>query len=219
MTSRIQEIKKDDQKALLRLETKPFGTNAYMIICLQNNESILIDAPGSAEIIKERLINTRVKYILMTHGHMDHVTDLKTLHNDWKAILAVHNADAEKLPVKADQLLKGGEQIKCGSVELEVLHTPGHTPGSLCFKVDDYLLAGDTIFPGGPGKTASTGAFKQIMASIEEKIMILPDETVILPGHGEKTILKTERELFKAFKSARKDFELSGDVSWLRSST
>ncbi len=215
MTSRIKEIMKDEQKALLHLETKPFGTNAYMLICLQNNESILIDAPGSAEIIKEQLKNTRVKYILMTHNHMDHVTDLEALHNEWKTVLAVHKDDAEKLPVKADQFLSDGEIIKCGNIELVVLHTPGHTPGSLCFKIDNYLIAGDTIFPGGPGKTASPGAFKQIMASIEEKIMPLPDETVILPGHGEKTILKTEKELFKAFKNARKNYELSGDVSWL----
>ena len=217
MTSRIQEIARDDKKELLRLETRPFGTNAYMVICRTSNEGILIDAPGSAEIIKERLKETAVKYILMTHGHMDHTADLEELHRDLGAKLAVHKDDAGQLPVKADQLLAGGERIKCGNLELEVIHVPGHTPGSLCFRIDNYLISGDTIFPGGPGKTASPGAFKEIVASIEEKIMPLPGDTIILPGHGEKTTLKTERELFNTFKSSRQDFELSGDVTWLGS--
>jgi len=82
MTSRVQEIASDDKKEILRLETKPFGTNAYMVICRKTSESVLIDAPGSAATIKERLKDTYVKYILMTHGHMDHVTDLEELHRD-----------------------------------------------------------------------------------------------------------------------------------------
>jgi len=216
MTSRIQEIARDEMKEILRLETKPFGTNAYMVICRKSGESVLIDAPGSAEAIKERLKDTTVRYILMTHGHMDHTADLEELRRDLGATLAVHKDDTSQLPVKAEQFLSGNEKINCGKLELEVIHVPGHTPGSLCFKLDGYLISGDTIFPGGPGKTASPSAFKQIVASIEEKIMPLPDETIILPGHGEKTDLKTERELFNAFKNSRQDFELSGDVTWLR---
>lgn len=215
MTSRIQEIARDGKKEILRLETKPFGTNAYMVICPGTLESVLIDAPGSAETIKERLKDTKVKYILMTHGHMDHITDLEELHRDLSATLAVHEKDAGQLPIKADRFLSGGEKIQCGNLELEVIHAPGHTPGSLCFRIDSYLISGDTIFPGGPGKTASPDAFKQIMASIEEIIMNLPDDTVILPGHGDKTNLKIERELFNTFKNSRQDFELSGDVTWL----
>ncbi len=215
MTSRVQEIVRDNKKEILRLETKPFGTNAYMVICPSTLESVLFDAPGSAAAIKERLKDTKVKYILMTHGHMDHVTDLEELHRDLGANLAVHEDDAGQLPVRADQLLSGGEVIRCGNLELEVFHVPGHTPGSLCFRIDNYLISGDTIFPGGPGKTASPSAFKQIVASIEEKIMTLPEETVILPGHGEKTNLKTERELFNTFKSSTQNYELSGDVTWL----
>ncbi len=215
MPSRIQEIMKDENMELLRLETKPFGTNAYIVICRETGESVLIDAPGSAEAIKERLKDTTVRYILMTHGHMDHITDLEKLHRDLGATLAVHKDDAEKLPVKPDQFLSENEKINCGKLELEVIHAPGHTPGSLCFKLDGYLISGDTIFPGGPGKTASPSAFKQIVASIEEKIMPLTDDTIILPGHGEKTNLKNERELFNAFKKSRQNFELSGDVTWL----
>jgi len=217
MTSRIQEIARDEEKEILRLETKPFGTNAYMIICRETAEAVLIDAPGSAEIIKERLEENRVRFILMTHGHMDHSVDLEELQRDLGATLAVHEDDAEQLPVKADRFLAGGEIINCGSLELETIHAPGHTPGSLCFRIESYLISGDTVFPGGPGKTPSPEAFKQIVASIENKIMTLPDETVILPGHGEKTDLKTERELFNTFKRSRNNLELSGDVTWLGS--
>ncbi|MFO7951529.1 MAG: MBL fold metallo-hydrolase [Bacillota bacterium] len=217
MSGNLSVIASDELLEILRLESEPYGTNAYMLVCKEKNESILIDAPGSAETVKEKLGGSSVKYILMTHGHMDHTLALEELHRDLQTGIAAHSKDAGKLPVKPSKLLGGGEQISCGKIALAVLDTPGHTPGSLCFKTGKYLFSGDTIFPGGPGKTASPQDFRQIVKSIETKIMPLPDETVILPGHGEPSDLKTEREKFNTFRERDRGKELCGDVSWLGS--
>jgi len=96
-----------------------------------------------------------------------------------------------------------------------VLHTPGHTPGSLCFRVGRYLISGDTIFPGGPGRTSSPDDFKQIIKSITEKIFVLPDDTQIYPGHGNSTVLKNEKEEFAVFASRPHEPNLCGEVLWL----
>jgi len=96
-----------------------------------------------------------------------------------------------------------------------VLHTPGHTPGSLCFLVGCYLISGDTIFPGGPGRTGSPDDFKQIINSITEKILVLPDDTQIYPGHGNSAVLKNEKEEFAVFCSRPHEPNLCGEVLWL----
>ncbi len=217
MSGKVEVITGDENLEILHLETEPFGTNTYLVLCPESGESVVIDAPGNADLVKDQLKQTGVNYILITHGHMDHTPALENLHRELKAPVAAHKDEAGKLPVKPEHLLAGGEQIRCGKINLEVIHTPGHTPGSLCFRTGRYLFSGDTIFPGGPGKTASPKEFKKIMDSIEGKIMALPDETVILPGHGKKTDLETERKLFNAFRSGRQNYELSGDVTWLGS--
>lgn len=215
MSGNLSVVTSDDNLEILRLESEPYGTNAYMLICKEKKESILIDAPGSVKTIKEKLKGTRVKYILMTHGHMDHILALEELRKDFKSNLAAHNKEARTLPVKPNTLLDGGEHIKCGKIDLEVLYTPGHTQGSLSFRTGRYLFSGDTLFPGGPGKTSSPHDFSMIMESIETKIMPLPDDTVILPGHGEAGDLKVEREKFNTFKEKNWLENLYGDVTWL----
>lgn len=217
MAKKAGTIISDQKMEILRLETEPFGTNAYMVFCRESGQSVLIDAPGNAELITEHLKESSPQFILITHGHMDHVTVLEDLYRKLGASLAAHQAEAGQLPVKPDRLLEDGASIKCGKLSLEVIHAPGHTPGSICFRLGNYLLSGDTIFPGGPGKTASPEKFKQIVKSIEEKIMALPDQTVILPGHGDPTDLKTEREQFNAFRSRQTGDQLDGDVTWTNS--
>jgi hydroxyacylglutathione hydrolase len=98
---------------------------------------------------------------------------------------------------------------------VDVLHTPGHTPGSLCFKITRYLFAGDTIFPGGPGHTDTPDDFREILTSITGKILTLPDSTLILPGHDDGTTVKKAREEYKVFASHPHPPDLSGDVLWL----
>ncbi len=210
-------VAKDDDVQIEKLELGPFGTNAYIVICQKTRDSALIDTPAEASTIMDRLKDTNPKYILLTHNHMDHLGALAELHSKLKVPLAVHALDAGNLPSTPEMLLRDGDTISLGDLKFEVLHTPGHTPGGLCFKVGRYLISGDTIFPGGPGKTRSPDNLKQIIKSITEKIFVLPDDTPIYPGHGETTVLKKEKEEFAVFSSRPHDPNLCGDVLWLSS--
>ncbi|MFC2020550.1 MBL fold metallo-hydrolase [Chloroflexota bacterium] len=210
-------VAKDDDIQIERLELGPFGTNAYIVVCQKTRNSVLIDTPAEAGKILERLRGTNPEYILLTHNHMDHLGALSELHSSLKVPLAAHASDSGNLSVTPEMMLNDGDVISAGDLRIEVLHTPGHTPGSLCFKVGRYLLSGDTIFTGGPGRTGSPSALKQIIKSITEKIFALPDDTPIYPGHGDSTVLKKEKEEFDAFSSRSHDPNLCGDIVWLSS--
>ncbi len=210
-------VVKDDNIEIERLDLRSWGTNAYIIVCLQTGNSVLIDAPADAGTIMKKLQGTNPKYILLTHSHFDHIGALSELRSKLKVPLAAHAADSTRLPSPPEMLLNDGDVVSFGKVKLEVLHTPGHTSGSLCFKIDKYLISGDTIFPGGPGKTRSPVDLRQIINSITDKILVLPDDTEIYPGHGDSTILKKERDEFAIFSSRSHDPNLCGDVLWLSS--
>ena len=200
-----------------RLQLGPFGTNAYVLICRQTKDSVLVDAPAEANKIMEKLEGTIPKYILLTHNHMDHIGALTEMRSRLKIPLATHAADAGILSPPPEIQLNDGDMISFGNIKLTVLHTPGHTPGSLCFQTGKYLISGDTIFPGGPGRTGSPGDLQQIIKSITDKIFILGNDTQVYPGHGEPTILRKEKEEFADFSSRPHSPSLCGDVLWLSS--
>ena len=208
-------VVKDNNIQIERLELGPFATNAYIIICQQTGDSVLIDAPSSAGTIMERLKGTNPKYILLTHNHMDHTGALSELHSKLKVPLGVHAADSKNLPSPPERLLNDGDVVLFGKAKLEVLHTPGHTPGSLCFKIGKFLVSGDTIFLGGPGKTGSPADFRAIIKSITDKICVLPDDTQIYPGHGDSTTIKEAKSEFAVFSARCHAPNLYGDVLWL----
>lgn len=207
-------VEKNESIQIEKTELGPFNTNTYILTCGKTFESVVIDAPDKVSKILERLKTTNPKYILMTHNHMDHTGALLELKSALKIPVAAHEADAGKLPASADVLLKEGDIVSFGEIQLRVLHTPGHTPGSLCFFTDGYLISGDTIFPGGPGKTGSPVDFEKIIESITRKIFNLPDSTHIYPGHGQSAMLKKEKQAFEEFSSRRHDPDLCGDVYW-----
>jgi len=210
-------VAKDDNIQIERLELGPFGTNAYIVVCQKTRDSVLIDAPADAGAILERLKDTNPKYILLTHNHMDHLGALPELQSKLEVPVAVHALDAQSLPSPPEMLLNDGDIVSFGNTKLKVLYTPGHTPGSLCFLVSNYLISGDTIFPGGPGKTSSPTDLRQIIKSITDKIFILPENTQIYPGHGDFTVLKKEKDEFAVFSSRTHNPNLCGDVLWLSS--
>ena len=207
-------VMKPNNIEIKRLELGPWSTNTYVIICLKTGDSVLIDAPSDASIIMESLQGTNPKYILLTHTHVDHIGALSELRSKLKAPLATHVADSTGLQTPPDMLLNDGDVVSFGKVKLEVLHTPGHTPGSLCFKIGKYLISGDTIFLGGPGKTRSPADLRQIIKSITDKILVLPDDTEIWPGHGDFTTVKKERDEFAIFSAGPHDPNLCGHVFW-----
>ncbi len=208
-------VTEDDAIRIVRLELGPFGTNSYIVTCRKTQDSALIDAPAEASIIVDTLRNTTPRYILLTHSHFDHIGALAQLRAELKIPLAAHASDAANLESPPETLLSDGDTLSLGDLTFAILHTPGHTPGSLCFRVGRYLISGDTIFPGGPGRTGSPAAFEQIVKSTTEKILVLPDDTVVYPGHGDATVLKKEKNEFAIFNSRRHDPGLCGDVLWL----
>ena len=208
-------VNKNDSICLDRIETAPFGTNAYIMVCEATGESVLVDAPGEADKILDRLEGSNPVCILITHRHGDHTAALQEIKDELNIPVAAHVEDAAKLPVEAEMLLEDGNIVSFGNVTLEVLHTPGHTPGSICFLTGHILLAGDTIFPGGPGKTNNPGDFKQIIRSLKLKVFNLPDDVIVYPGHGESTTLNKAKEEFAVFCSKPHHDDLCGDVLWL----
>lgn len=210
-------IAKDDNIRIEKLSLGLFGTNTYLLFCRKTGDSVIVDAPGEADKVLKQLEGTRPRYILMTHNHMDHVEALADLKSALNVPLAAHADDAGGLPVKPEQLLNDGDTVSFGDIELKVLHTPGHTPGSLCFLTGNYLISGDTIFPGGPGKTWSPADFKKIVASLTTKIFTLPDDTEIHPGHGDGTVVIKERQEYEIFSAKPQDPNRCGDVVWLSS--
>ena len=205
---------KDEQVQIDKLELGPFGTNAYILICRQTGESVIVDAPADARKILDAVKDTSPKFILITHNHMDHTGALAELKSTLGLPIAAHADDAGSLPVSADRFLGDGDEIAFGNIRLSVLHTPGHTPGSVCFLAGKYLIAGDTLFPDGPGRTGSPADFKRIVESLTGKVFLLPDDTHVFPGHGGSMLLQKERRAFEAFSNRPHDAGLCGDVLW-----
>ena len=210
----MTSVVKDDRIQIEKIELGPYGTNAYILVCRNTGESVIVDAPADAGKILQLLKGTRPKYILITHNHMDHTGALSELKSTLDLPIAAHADDAGGLPVPADQLLSDGDVISCGDIKLSVLYTPGHTPGSICFLTGNCLIAGDTLFPGGPGRTGSPADFKRILESLTGKIFVLPDDTQVFPGHGNSTILAKERKAFELFSAGSHEANLCGDVLW-----
>jgi len=190
-------------------------SNAYLLVCQQTGDSALVDTPGDAGKLLEQLEGTNPRHVLITHNHFDHLMAFAEVRSKLQIPVSAHTLDA--LPSPPDILLNDGDTVSFGNIELKVLHTPGHTPGSICFYADKYLISGDTLFPGGPGKTGSPQALKQIIESITTKILVLPDDTRVFSGHGDPTVLKKEREEIAVFKSHDHNPNLCGDIVWLTS--
>jgi len=178
---------------VVKLSVGPMDNGVYVLLCPTSNESVIIDAANEAERILEAVRGTTVRYILQTHGHADHIQAIEQVKKVTKAQIAAHPADAEMLPIPPDVLLSGGERLPFCGQEIRVIHTPGHTPGGLCFLMGSDLFSGDTLFPGGPGNTRTNlGNFPQIIDSLR-RLFELPDDIVVYPGHGAETTIGREK--------------------------
>ena len=187
----------------MRVETfvrGPLQNNVYLLCDELSNEAAIIDPGiGSDDLLKNiEEQQLRLRYVLVTHAHFDHIDNVALFREQTGAEVVSHRADAAVLEelagVPADVLLHGGEVLTVGSLAIQVLHTPGHSPGGVSFLVEDHLFAGDTLFAGSIGRSDfpdSDGAL--LLRAIAGKILPLPDATHVLPGHGEATTVGAER--------------------------
>ncbi len=195
----------------------PYDNNGYVIADPSTKEAYLVDAPADIQRLLNEADGFQVKGVVVTHTHPDHVAGYADLKRLTDLPVAAHESDARRLPGKPDALLAHDDELNVGPTRIRVLHTPGHTPGALCLHVDGALVSGDTLFPGGPGRTNTADDLRQIVASIEERLLVLPDGALVLPGHGADTTIGASKAEYAVFKSKEQPAGLHGHVGWLTS--
>jgi len=204
----------DAEVKITKINMGPYNNNGYIVICPDTNEGIIIDTPAEPEKLLGAIGDVQIKSILITHKHQDHLLGFDEITGAVQVPVGIGTDDADGLPRPPQIDLKDGMVIKFGNQEMTVLDTPGHTEGATCFLIGKHLFSGDTLFPGGPGKTRSPEAFQQVVDSITKKLLVLPDDTAVYPGHGDDTTIGKAREEYQGFASKPHSPDLFGEVTW-----
>jgi glyoxylase-like metal-dependent hydrolase (beta-lactamase superfamily II) len=184
----------DTQAEIHKIVVGPMDNNVFVLRCRATGDAVLLDAANEHERLLELCRALDVRTVLETHGHWDHIQAVPAVRDAGYEV-GVTAADAEMLDAY-DYLLDDESVIEVGRLRLHTIHTPGHTPGSMCFRLEGspILFSGDTLFPGGPGNTKFGGDFPTIIRSIEDRLFApLDPDTLVLPGHGDDTTIGTER--------------------------
>ena len=184
--------------SVTKLAVGPMDNNAYLLRSRQTGEALLIDAAAEPDRLIELIGDTPVVRIVTTHRHADHWQALAEVQAATGAAVAAHPIDAEEIPVTVTEPVEHGDTVRVGDVELTVIHLRGHTPGSIALRYDaaaePHLFTGDSLFPGGPGRTTSPADFTSLLNDLEQRVFDqLPDPTWVYPGHGNDTTLGAER--------------------------
>lgn len=201
-------------------------TNCYIVQDEDTKETIVIDPGGEPEKVIEMLniLESKLKYIYLTHCHADHIGGVSELQKMFGGKVLIHRFDADNLyndsvnlasfigeneiTLEADSRVDENDLIHVGKIELKVIYTPGHTIGSTCLycEKEKMLFSGDTLFRGAWGRTdLPTSSFEDIIDSITNKLVILPENTIVYPGHGKSTMIKEEKPIYLELKP-RTDF-------------
>ena len=196
-----------------------YANNIYVVIDRETNEAAFIDAPDEPEkaIAMADEAGVSPSLILLTHSHGDHTAGIEALKARFGCRLV---ADAQEPWLKEgqlDQAVDDGDEVRVGNIAFRVISVPGHTPGSTTFLTGKSAFVGDTLFPGGPGRSASNEALQQEIASITSKLYALPGETTIYPGHGDTTTIAASKDEYAVFAAKDHDPDLHGDVNWMSS--
>ncbi|MFT4088303.1 MAG: MBL fold metallo-hydrolase [Gordonia sp. (in: high G+C Gram-positive bacteria)] len=185
---------------VVKMSVGPMDNNVYVITDRNSGASLLIDAANDADEIMTLLreLGTTPDQIVTTHGHYDHWQALAEISNTTSAVTAIGAADAPDVPVPAQRLLNDGDTVVVGSLTLDVIGIVGHTKGSVALAFTDgdgrvHLFTGDSLFPGGVGKTWQPGDFEILLDEVSTKLFDRYDDAVVYPGHGKDTTLGTER--------------------------
>lgn len=192
---------------IAKLAVGPMNNNAYLLRCRNTDDALLIDAANEADRILDLLEDRGLKRVVTTHRHPDHWGALAEVVGATGAKTAAHPVDGGELPVTVDDPVEHGDAIWVGECRLDVIHLRGHTPGSIALRYDDpegttHLFTGDSLFPGGVGKTWSPADFSSLIEDVEERLFsAMDDETWVYPGHGKDTILGVERPQLAEWRS------------------
>ncbi|AGL02100.1 MBL fold metallo-hydrolase [Desulfoscipio gibsoniae] len=190
----------------------PIEANCYIIGCDKTGVGAVVDPGAEGDRILKRLkaLGIKCKYIILTHGHVDHISALKEVREATGAEVLIHAQDAGMLTSPgqnlsmymgsllkfkaAERLLEEGDKIQVGEVTIEVIHTPGHTPGGISLKVGNILITGDTLFQGSVGRSDFPGGDHNVLInSIKTKLLVFPDDTRVYPGHGPASTIGAEK--------------------------
>jgi glyoxylase-like metal-dependent hydrolase (beta-lactamase superfamily II) len=188
-----------DGLTVTKIAVGPYDNNAYLLRCVSTGQGLLIDAAAEPDRLIELIGDTPVGTIVTTHRHPDHWQALAAVGKHTKAEVVAHEADAAQLPVTVAHLARHGERLRFGDVTLSVIHLRGHTPGSIALVYDadgddPHIWTGDSLFPGGVGKTTTPETFTSLFTDVTERVFTpLPDATWVYPGHGKDTTLGEER--------------------------
>ena len=192
----------DEGVRIHKIVASPYNNNAYIIVCKSTGKSLIIDTPRDADLVLAEAAGTDVTAVAITHGHRDHIEGYDAFRAGLTAPFGLHRDDTPRLEPHAPEFfLEDGESLQVGELSLELLHTPGHTPGGVCLLLGVHLFSGDTLFPGGPGKTQNPEALRQVIESITGRLLTLPDETAVYPGHGADTTIGAAKEEYADFAS------------------
>ena len=198
-----------------KLSVGPWPMNCYILICRDTNKSAVVDPGDDHEKILTAANHTEVTKILLTHGHPDHIGALEEIKSATSAPVLIHPLDAALFNIYYDIPISNGDVIQIGNIKITAIHTPGHTPGQTSFDLgDNRIIVGDTLFPGGPGKTWSPEEFRLTMKTLENVVFKWPDETEFYPGHGNSGKIGIERSAFTEFIKRGWHKDTFGDVVW-----
>jgi glyoxylase-like metal-dependent hydrolase (beta-lactamase superfamily II) len=185
----------DSQVEIHRYVVGPIDNNVFVLRCKQSGEALLVDAANEHDQLLACCRDLGVRQVVETHGHWDHIQAVPAVREAGYSV-GVTAADAGMLP-SYDTLIEDDAVIEIGALRIRTIATPGHTPGSICFAIEGtpILLSGDTLFPGGAGNTKFEGGdFPTIIESIDRRLFKTFDaDTIVLPGHGDRTTIGTER--------------------------
>lgn len=191
----------------------PLDVNCYILGCEDTREAVIIDPGDNADKIIEAIENEglKPKFVINTHAHFDHVGSVRTIQEHYKIDFFLHEGDSFLIdnaneqaaafglnPIprpEINKFINHGDNIPLGAKFIHVIHTPGHSPGGVCYHIDNNVFVGDTLFSGSIGRTdLPGGSYKTLINSIKEKLFPLGDDTIVYPGHGPSTSIESERK-------------------------